>query len=169
MKYPKLVVDQFEDYAYRHYKAARMSQALLGIKLVAELSRDQYLEREGDSYKNASTSVLWTGWKLCLDSQAPMLEAANLWRQWAEIQERAARELPEHYEIQWSIDKEREGVDGSGLVSMQVVHWPDGVYIEDAECIEFPDPEDQTTPGLFVRMFDSALQAAKDHHAMGMI
>jgi hypothetical protein len=40
VKIPKEVRDQFEDYAWRQYESARMSQALQGAKVHAKLERD---------------------------------------------------------------------------------------------------------------------------------
>lgn len=162
-KIPKAVREQFEDCAYTHYKNVRLSLALNGRKLTAELSRDAYLKRDASgAYVNSATSVLWSGWMLCLDALAPMLEAADLWRQWVDVQDRIAAELPKGYTVGWTLDAHNPNVEGSGLVALQLVRDVNDV---EQEFIEFPDPADLNSPGLFTRLADQALATAKADHA----
>ena len=161
---------QFEDYAFTQYERARLSVALGGERVREKLTRDECLATDKNgNYRNDTTALMWIGWKLCLDAIAPILEAATLWKQWAEIQDRAAEELPVGYFISWGIGSKYEPWDGAGLVSIGLC-LENGVYNEEdgwSEDLEigFPDPADMDSPGLFVRMFESALQAAKDHNA----
>lgn len=158
-KIPKAIREQFEVYAYRHYEASRMSAALQGEKVRAKLTREDFLAMEGGNYTNASTSMLWLGWKLCLDAQAPILEAANMWRQWAEQQERIAEQMPDGYTIMLCMERSPEtDPHASG-------NWVDLVD-DTGEQVEYADPEDLDSPGSIFRIIDAALAAAKAHAAL---
>lgn len=174
---PKIVRDQFEDYAYKQYQTSRMAtllkngrEALTPADQESPVPRHEYFATGlNGAYKREAVALMWVGWKLCLDAQAPHLEAASLWVSWVDAQDRAAEELPDGYEIHWSIDKLEADKEGSGLVSMSLVKWPlQWTHGCDVDYIEFGDPADMDSPGMFVRMFESALQAAKDHHAKGL-
>lgn len=163
---PPQVREQFEDFAYRHYQTARMSILFAsGREALAEEDRDEALPRHEytatdikGSYKREVLNLLWVGWKLCLDAQAPTLEAANLWRLWAETQETAAETLPVDYEIEWLLDSKHSSEAGAGLVKV-CVYDPDGC------TLEFADPDDLDSPGLFARIVGKALEAAKADNA----
>lgn len=162
MTIPKPIVDQFEAYAYKHYESARMSAMLQGAKAKALLTPKQYFARDAKGeYVNSGASMLWLGWRMCLDAMAPTLEAATLWTRWGDIQDRAAAELPKGYEITWSISSAQAEHEGAGLVEM-------GVLDPDCNDVQHQDPADMESPGLFVRMFECALQAAKEDHARGL-
>lgn len=151
--YPQAVVDQFEDFAYKQYETSRVMTAMTnnGERVQAKLSRKDFTERAADgSYKLASTSLMWLGWKLCLEAQAPILESASRWSQWAECQDRVDEQIPTGYTVALCMEK-------------------DGFYVgltgPDDETVEYEDPADLNSPMSVVRIVDSALAAAKADHA----
>lgn len=152
---PKEVREQFEDYAYRHYEAARMSVALAGRTVKPKIERADYFKKapDGQSYINTMASALWVGWKLCLDASAPWLERANLWTAWAQAQDRVQATLPADYAVSLHMEKEGFYVGLTG---------PDG------EMVEYDDPDNIEEVGSMVRIVDAALAAAIAHHSMSL-
>jgi hypothetical protein len=147
---PPEVREQFEDYAYRNYEAARMALALTGKRVKAKMDRPDYLKRDAaGAYENAAVALTFVGWKLCLDAQAEWLSAATLWKQWADVQDRVLAQIPLAYTIALCMEKEGFYV---GLSDPQ------------GEAIEYDDPADLDEVGSFVKIIDAALAAAVDHY-----
>lgn len=175
---PKEVRDQFEDFAYRNYEAARMSAALQGATVRAKMTREQYLKRDAkDEYENAAVALTFLGWKLAIEALLPTIEAAHLWVAWANINDRIAAELPEHYTVVLGLERE-EPEKNSGFY-IELMHFPpDEVTHSElsgtttikhaSESVEYPNPVDMDSPGLLQRTLESALEAAKAHHAKGL-
>lgn len=178
-KIPKVVRDQFEDYAYRNYEASRLAAALASRdKMRAKFTREEYTKRDAkDEYENPAVAVMFIGWKLCLDALTPTLEAAQNWALWVGIQERVAQELPEHYTIVMGLEKE-DPANNSGFYIELLNIPPDSISHSEVSgtltlklpstSIDYPDPVDMVSPGLFARTVESALEAAKAHHAKGL-
>ena len=165
--------EQFEDYAYRQYEASRMAvmltngpEAMTPEDKAKAIPKHEYCAVNLDgTYKREALTLMWVGWKLCLDAQMPLIQMADLWRQWVEIQDRIARELPYGYEIRMALDKFDPEVDGSGLMVVDCITWDDQ---NNGHVIPHDDPVDLESPALFVRIFEAALRAAQEHHAKGL-
>lgn len=150
-KIPKEIRDQFEDYAYRNYEAARMAMALMGTTVRPLANKEDFCKRDkkGD-YLNQAASALWLGWKLCLDASAPWIELATLWTAWAESQDRVLAQIPAGYALSLVMEK-----DGFWISLVDPMNHP----------VEYEEPEDIEAVGSMVKIIDSALSAAVQHAA----
>jgi len=154
--YPKAVIDQFEDFSYKQYETSRVMTAMTngGERVQAKLSRDELFARAVDgSYRVASTTLMWLGWKLCLEAQAPTLEAATRWKQWADVQDRVDEQIPDGYTVSLCMEKAGFYIGLTGPKD---------------EVVEYEDPADLESPMSMVRIVDAALAAAKADNAKNL-